>query len=98
MNKAQKKLWKRLIFRWILPLYIAWQCGYNMQNNKYLYKYMHESDLVHHYVKIMHDTHLQDMEMNHFTEAVWIQEVNKYIEMRDYARKLERKLKKNGNN
>lgn len=65
-------------------------------------KYLHESDLVTHYVKIMHDTHEQDLEISNYSEQLWINETIKYNciksdydNMQQYAWKLEHKLRRN---
>ena len=92
MKASTKKAWKSLLFRWIIPLYVAWQCGFNMSNNEYLYKYLHEVDLVHHYVKVMHDTHEDDMEWVMFELKNSTKDRWRLIEVRDYAYKLEDRL------
>lgn len=92
MRKTQKEAWRVLIFRWILPLYFAWQCGYNMSDNSYMSKYLHEVDLVHHYVKVMHDTHERDTEFTMFELECSMRDRHRLIEVRDYAYSLEDKL------
>jgi hypothetical protein len=96
MKKAQKKAWKNLFWRWILPLYIAWQVGYNMSDQSYLSKYSRQSEEFKRAVVCYKESRNFDNEMLTFEIQCHFDALRKYLEMKDYAKKLERKLKRNG--
>lgn len=93
LSKYRKKVLKNLFLRWILPLYLAWQCGYNMSDNQYLNKYSHQSECMRRLVLANKESLDDQRDFSMFSYKLYIQYLNKYIEMRDYAYKLENKLK-----
>ena len=95
LTKKQKKelidFIKYLFFRWILPLYIAWQCGYNMCDMPGEAKFYHEAYLVTRYVKMIDDIHEKDSELISFIERKYIKKSNENLELRKKINKLEHK-------